>query len=216
MMSVCGYQSNISLSYEHVNQFFHSLHEHSHLDPALEAYIMSKDPADFASLKEVVSLIHSSYSLISVFDRLKRTLINSFVGKNNYLRICARMQYYNSYLDGFYLSPKPEEKCSEIISRYLVPKPPLLYTEYRKPDDDFKRIKASIIFEIRCKYGYCKIAERESPKSVLRYDLRSNGRRNRYMNRDRAKTDSSPIISFGSSKIHPFVITNPSSPSLLI
>lgn len=215
MMSVCGFQTNISLTYEQLYTFFYKLNQNCHLDPAVETYITGKDPAEFASLKEIVVLIHSSYSLNSVFDGLKRSLIRSFVEQKNYLKIYTRMEYYNSYKDGAYLNQKPEEKCTDIISRLLVPKPQLLYTEYRKPGDDFTRITASIIYEIRCKYGYCKVAERVSAKSTIKYDLRYTAKRNRYTERSRARTETSPIISFGSTKIYPIVvISSPTSPTL--
>lgn len=214
MMSVCGYQTNISLNYQQLYTFFYKLNENCHLDPAVEAYITGKDPSEFASLKEIVLLIHSSYSLNYVFDNLKRSLVNSFVEQKNYIKIYTRMGYYNSYKDGRYLNPKPEEKCTEIVSRLLFPKPPLLYTEYRKPGDDFTRITASIIYDIRSKYGYCKIADRVSAKSTMKYDLRYTAKRNRYTERSRAKTETSPIISFGSTKIYPIIVSTPTSPTM--
>lgn len=155
LLSIHGYQSNISIRYDQAIQFFISLNPNIMKDAFVYDWLMNRKNDEVIMISDIIKLMKQSHALTIILKVLKEELISQFVGINGYQKILRRIQYYNLMNDMQQYKDPPKEGVLSKLKRILITKkPPPYYTEYRNINTDYNLLKAELLYEIRVEFGY--------------------------------------------------------------
>lgn len=101
-------------------------------------------------LSDFIYLFDECEELYKPFDKLRESLIDTFIGKDDYMNITSRIYYYDDPCLGI-----PKESCLKKTIRILIAhQPPPLHSDYIEIDYNSKRQMNAITNKIRGLYGY--------------------------------------------------------------
>lgn len=160
LLSVHGYQSNISITQHQALDFFTSLNPEAKKDAFVEDWMDLHEEDESIKINDVVELVSKSHCLTIFLKDLKEKIIQQFISLNGYIRIQRRITYYNHLFDEGIFKQPPKESFSSKLKRLIITrKPPPYYTNYRSENTDYIKICGDLISCLRKDFGYCKRPE---------------------------------------------------------
>lgn len=165
-MSISGIQSNINFTYDEVVKFLEGIGPDVKEDIMVKLFIQRLEKNESVQMDELLKIIHSSQTITFTFEKLLLSIVEHFIGFNEYNIIKKRIKYYNN-LDTKVITQLPTESCVERVERLFTKAPPTYYTEYRSIYSNQKSILANYIYEVRRGFGYCKRVDRESSSKMF-------------------------------------------------
>lgn len=168
LLSIHGFQSNISVTFHQCIEFFHSLNPFYIEDEVVSEWLYEHQEDSCIKISDIVSLMGYSHCLTSFLKMLKENLITQFFGKNGYQKIQLRIRYFNDmYKNKKFKIPPKESFFSKLNRLVLTKKPPPYYSDYRNYETNHKRIFGNLMFDIRKEFGYSRRLETLSVPQLL-------------------------------------------------
>lgn len=156
LFSCVGIQSNIALSDNQIQQFFHALNPDSVNDQEVKYFLQKWGGSDRISIKSVVGLFIRNNSLSGILNEIRLSIIHNIITDKEYGKIIRRKTYYNQLQERKIKLERLPVSCKEQIRYNLTGEPPVFHTDYRALNQQISVNPSMIILSLRGKYGYSK------------------------------------------------------------